>query len=268
MLGYWTPHKQYIQFVITELRELAKTRPDQIREYQDAIRKMLILDLDPLETVISPLYPPTGKMAERQMEIYRSCVLMNHEGVPLNNWTVKLTNNPVLRILAGFTEWNMPQTSSYYDFINRIARLDERPRIKPFKRKPKKKYGKNVKQPPKNLNITDKIAKLIIKDEKRFLRRLNGRVERVLQKIFAAVAVNPSINMGLIPKDVDISGDGTCIETGASHYGKKVCKCEENGNYKCRCPRKFSDPNATWGWDSSKEQWFYGYTGYFISTIP
>ena len=266
MLGYWTPHKQYVRFVITELRELVKTRPDQIREYQDAIRKMLILDLDPLESVIAPLYPPIGKMAERQMEIYRSFVLMKHMGVPLNNWVEKLTNNPVLRTIAGFTEWNMPQTSSYYDFINRISNLDERPRTKPFKRKPKKKYGKNEKQPPKNPNITDKLAKFAINDEERFLHRLSGRAERHLQKIFAAVAVNPSIKMGLIPQDVDISGDGTCIETGASHYGKKVCDCVKNGIYKCECPRKFSDPNATWGWDSHNECYFYGYTGYFIST--
>jgi hypothetical protein len=98
------------------------------------------------------------------------------------------------------------------------------------------------------------------------MRRLNGRCERYLQKIFAAVAVNPSIEMGLVSQDADISGDGTCIETGASSYGLKICKCKESGIYKCDCPRKFSDPNAAWGWDSSQERWFYGYTGYFIST--
>jgi len=72
--------------------------------------------------------------------------------------------------------------------------------------------------------------------------------------------------MGLIPQTVDISGDGTCIETGASHYGKKVCDCMKNRIFKCDCPRKFSDPNATWGWDSHNEHYFYGYTGYFICT--
>jgi len=89
MLGYFTPHKQYVCFVLTELAELAKTRPDQIREYQDAICKMLILDLDPLESVIAPLYPPIGKMADVQMEIYRSFILMKHCEVPLNNWVQK-----------------------------------------------------------------------------------------------------------------------------------------------------------------------------------
>ena len=139
MLGYFTPHKQYLNFVLGNLRELAKTRPDQVREYQDAISKMLTLNLDPLEAQIAPLYPPIGKMADMQMEIFRSFVLMKHVGVPLNNWVQKLENNPVLRTIAGFTEFNMPKTSSYYDFMNRIVELDERPRTKTFKRKPKTK---------------------------------------------------------------------------------------------------------------------------------
>jgi hypothetical protein len=87
-----------------------------------------------------------------------------------------------------------------------------------------------------------------------------------LQKIFARVAVDASVRLGLVPKSVSVSGDGTCIETGASHYGKKVCKCKKEGIYICTCDRVFSDPNAIWGWDSHNERYFYGYTGYFIST--
>ena len=266
MLGYFTPHKEYVRFVLTELRELAITRPDQIREYQEAISKMMILNLDPLEAVIAPLYPHFGKMAVLQMEIYRSCVLMKHVGVPLNNWVDKLSNNPVLRIIAGFTEGNMPKTTSYYDFMDRIVPLDERPTTKPVKHKPKVKLQKNEKLPPKNPNITGKLADYVFKYEDRFMKRLSRRPERYLQKIFAKVAVEPSVDMGLVQQDMDISGDGTCIETGASSYGRKICDCSKNHIYKCDCPRRFSDPGATWGWDSSKERWFYGYTGYFIST--
>jgi hypothetical protein len=227
---------------------------------------MLILNLDPLMPVIASLYPPGGRMAEQQMQIFRALVLMKHLRIPLNRLVEALTNNPVLCVIAGFTSGTIPSTSSFYDFINRLVPLGERSVVKPVAHKPKEKYGKNEKQPPKNPNITNILANSVLKDEKRFRRRLSGRADRFLQKIFARVAVDSSVNMGLIPKDVDISGDGTCIETGASSYGRKICKCAENGIYKCDCPRKFSDPNATWGWDSSKTQWFYGYTGYFIST--
>jgi hypothetical protein len=69
--------------------------------------------------------------------------------------------------------------------------------------------------------------------------------------------------MGLVPHNVNISGDGTCVETGASPFGRKTCDCN---SFSCDCPRRFSDPNASWGWDSHNERYFYGYTGYFIST--
>jgi len=48
-------------------------------------------------------------MVNVQMELYRSCVLMKHVDIPLNNWAEKLENNHVLRIIAGFTKYNMPK---------------------------------------------------------------------------------------------------------------------------------------------------------------
>jgi hypothetical protein len=290
MLGFCRNHKDYTTFVLTELKALAETRPDQIEEYREAVMKMLILDLDPLIPVITPLYPPIGRPAEMQPEIFRSFVLMEHMRMPLNNWVEKLSLNPVLRAIAGFTADNMPKTSSYYDFINRVVPLKEHSELRPVKIKPKGKLKKGEKLPPKNPGVVADLVKQVLSDEKRFLKRLSRRPERFLQKIFARVAVDASTSMGLIPDSasvsvsasvsgsvsasgsvpasvsVSVSGDGTCIETGASPYGQKVCKCKDKGIYKCACDRKFSDPNATWGWDSHNERYFYGYTGYFIST--
>ena len=70
----------------------------------------------------------------------------------------------------------------------------------------------------------------------------------------------------VVPKTLDIAGDGTCIKTKASPVGRRVCNCKDNGVFNCSCGRRFSDPNAAWGWDSSKEVYFYGYMGYFLST--
>jgi len=50
--------------------------------------------------------------------------------------------------------------------------------------------------------------------------------------------------------------------TGASPFGRGTCKYAD---FHCDCPRKFSDPNAAWGWSSHNERYFYGYMGYFIS---
>ena len=167
----------------------------------------------------------------------------------------------LFRSLAGFDHAHMPALASYYDFINRIIKLDERPQFKSKKRKPITKIGKGKKLPPKRPKIVERLVAKVLSG-----RRFHHRPERVLQTIFAQVCVKKSLELGLIKKTLTASGDGTCILTGASHFGVKTCACRKQGIFQCDCTRRFSDPNATWGWDSHKNQWFYGYTGYFIST--
>ena len=257
LLGTWISHADYQQFVTVELSAVAKLNPYSVLEYQNSIAKVFILNLDPLKKLIAPLYSVTGRPSQNQPEIFRSLILTVCLGLPLDKWVVKLSNNPVLQIACGF-HGKLPGVASYYDFINRLIRMDERPRVRPKKRKPRKKIGKNKKLPPKRPGIVKKLVKEILKG-----RQLSCRPERLLQEIFAELAVKPSFELGLIPQAVSISGDGTCIKTGASQYGVKVCECKD---FHCDCPRRFSDPNASWGWDSHNELYFYGYTGYFIST--
>jgi hypothetical protein len=256
MLGNWQLHTEYQQHVATALSLWAKINPYPLWEYETSISKLYILDLDPLKHLIAPLYSPTGRPSENQSEIFRSFILMNDLGYSLNQWIVKLSQNPVLQIVCGFCG-KLPGVASYYDFINRIIHMDEKSRYKSKRRKPKKKFGKK-KMPSKHPGIVQRLVDKILSG-----RRLNHRPERLIQEIFAKVCVQPSINLGLVLQTVSVSGDGTCIETGASPYGRRTCGCSD---FHCDCPRKFSDPNATWGWDSHNEHYFYGYTGYFIST--
>ena len=235
---------------------VAKTSPYVLWEYEESISKLYILNLDPLKPIIAPLYSTTGRPSENQPEIFRSLVMMNDLGLSLDEWIKKLSRNPVLQIACGFTG-NLPGVASYYDFMSRIVKLDEKPRVKPKKRKPKKKYGKN-KMPHKRKGTVQMLVDRILKG-----RRFNRRPERFLQEIFAKLCVQPSIDMGLVPPAVSISGDGSCIKTGASPFGRKTCECTD---FDCDCPRRFSDPNATHGWDSHNQRYFYGYMGYFIST--
>jgi len=259
MLGYWQSHTDYQQSIAVALSLVAKIYPTALLEYETSISKLYILDLDPLKNLIAPLYSSTGRPSDNQAGIFRSLILMNDLGLSLDRWLQKLSNNKVLQIACGFCN-KLPCIASYYDFINRIVKLNEKPRLKSKKRKPNKKYGKE-KMPPRHPGIVQKLVKQILKG-----RRLNRRPERLLQEIFAKVCVQPSIDMGLVPQTLSVSGDGTCIITGASSNGVKICECRSFGIFSCDCPRRFSDPNATWGWDSHNERYFYGYTGYFIST--
>ena len=257
LLGFWRSHADFQQLTATELSFIARSNPYALLEYEAPISKLFILDLDLLKPLIAPHYSAIGRPSINQPEIFRSLLLMNDLGFSLDKWIVKLSLNRVLQIACGFFSGRLPGVASYYDFLNRIVKLEEKPRVKPKKRKPKKKYGKQ-KMPHKRQGIVQKLVDRILKG-----RRFDNRPERLLQEIFAKVCVQPSIDLGLVPHTVSISGDGTCIKTGASPYGRKTCECAD---FFCDCPRRFSDPNATWGWDSHNERYFYGYTGYLIST--
>lgn len=192
MLGYWCIHEEYVNFVLVELKKLAETFPESIMEYKENISKMLILNLAPLEAVIAGLYPPIGRMAERQMEIIRSFILMCKVGIPLDKWLDKLTNCPILRIIAGFTPETLVKTSSYYDFINRIVPLEEGPVTRTFKKKPKEKLNKGEKLPPKNTGVVNKLVRQAIDGFGKLQKRLSRRPERFLQRIFARVNIDSS----------------------------------------------------------------------------
>jgi hypothetical protein len=256
LLGPWLSHKDYQRQLIADLLIWARINPFVLFEYEHSISKLYILNLDPLKTLLAPCYSSIGRPSINQPEIFRSLILMNDLGYSLDKWLTKLSKCPILQIACGFHN-NLPGVASYYDLISRIICFNEKPKLKRKKRKLEKKYGKE-KMPPKHPGIVQRLVKRILKG-----RRLDCRPERLLQEIFAKVCIQPSIELGLVPKSLAISGDGTCVKTGASPYGRKTCKCE---NFKCDCPRRFSDPNAAWGWDSHNERYFYGYMGYFIST--
>lgn len=127
-----------------------------------------------------------------------------------------------------------------------------------------------------------------------------------MQRVFAKVAVLPSINMGLIeqPEKLTVSGDGTCVQSHAFPNGHKVninpnsaeANAVPESNNKAdsesyaavheginkadgessavpndrqtngETKRRFADPLARRLWDSHHERYFFGYMAYFIST--
>jgi hypothetical protein len=259
MLGVWRTHDEYQQFVSKQLLNGYYDQGSLI-EYQDIIQKLWILNLDPLKDIIADCYSYTGRPSEHQPEFFRTYILMQALDVPVSKWVDKLRNSFVLRTVCGFYKSEIPSIASFYSFVKRITGPETKSKIKKFKRKPKYKLKQGEKLRPKHPNITKKLKKQILNG-----RRFNDPVADILNRILA-LSVRESINLGLINPTINASGDGTCILTGASSYGRKLCECKSNGIYNCDCARKFSDPTATWGWDSHNEKYFYGYTGYFIST--
>lgn len=158
MLGNWWHHADYCHFVTEMLKNISKTNPHSLYEYETEISKLFILNLDKLKKIIAPLYSNIGRSSNFQPKIFRSFILMNMLIIPLDRWVLKLTHNPVLQTAIGVTQDTIPCVSSHYDFINRLIKIDEGSKIK--KAKPHKKLGKNIKMPNRHPNI---VARLVTK---------------------------------------------------------------------------------------------------------
>ncbi|MCX4354151.1 MAG: transposase, partial [Lachnospiraceae bacterium] len=86
-----------------------------------------------------------------------------------------------------------------------------------------------------------------------------------LQKIFSILAVLPSVRLGLIdPENLTLSGDGTAVLSHSSPYGRHLSSCGKCCPYRDGCGRHYSDPDASWGWDSDNKTWYFGHTLYML----
>ncbi len=76
------------------------------------------------------------------------------------------------------------------------------------------------------------------------------------------LGVKPSIKKGLIdPMELELCGDGSSIVSGARKQGKYICNClKENNIRKCDCPREYKDPDADFGYDHYRDEYYYGDT--------
>ena len=266
MFGNWQSHDNYQSFLLDSLNKLNVLHSTSLKKYQDGISKLYLLNLDPIKELITPLFSNTGRPSSFQAQIFRSFVLMNHLHIySITNWCrSELPNDPVLCAAIGISSDSIPSIGAHYDFINRLISLNDSPKLKSVERKPVKKYKKGEKMPPKGLGIVEKLVNFIIDYPDKFSF---NHSQALLQHIFNDTIVIPSADKGLLgdTSNLNVSADGTCIASGASSYGVKVCDCRKNGIYDCKCNRRFSDPNASWGWDSYNSRYFYGYTGYFAS---
>ena len=238
-------------------------------EYAAVRDKLRLLNLDPVMEYLSRFYSPLGRPAKNQVQILRSLVLMMLLGfTSLTAWVQKLKADSLLAVLIGSPQGSLPPLGSYFDLMDRLwaqseasqrtGRKDLFPKGK--NGKPSKKPGKGKKLPNKHSGITDKLAVYSLEHEE-----FPFHFEERLQQVFRLAAILPSLDDGLIPQNgLTLSGDGTCVHSHSSPYGHKVCKCMEYGISGCSCKRHFSDPDASWGWDSDEEVFYFGHTLYML----
>ena len=271
MLKHWTTHSEYIAFVSDSVSRFNPSQLKRWHSFADSFEKLSSMNLDPLAELLAPYYSNTGRPAIHQAELFRSFILMMDQcSLSLTSWTATLVSDDLLAILIGCSPDSLPPLGSYYDLINRLwlrkYSLDaaDAKALHPYPKntKPKSAPGKNKKLPNKHPGIVKKVAEFI-KDNRAFPLYF----EELLQEIFSLIAIVPSVELGLIDtSSLTVSGDGTCVHCHSSALGNKVCDCKDNGIYNCKCNRKYSDYDASYGWDSHLGTWFYGHTLYMLGT--
>ena len=269
MLGLWRSHSEYQEFMVSNLAQLYIKDRLSVEFYSEHFSKLYFINLNEFKPLIASRYSSTGKPSNQQPELFRSFILMsllNFHSIPL--WIKYLRAHEILCFAIGLLPSDIPGVGTHYDFISRfwlanpqtLKSFKDSPH--PFVSKPRKKLGKNQKQPPRHPGIIKKFVDLALQG-----KSFENRPEKLFQQIFAKVAVEPSVNLNLLgdTRNLTISGDGTCINTGGNSLGIKTCDCISKGVYNCKCHRRFSDPDACRGWDSYHESWFYGHCGYFLT---
>lgn len=270
MLKHWQTHAEYQQIILDAVSHLNESQRKKLQSYSDSIEKLFSLNLDPVGEFMAPFYSHTGRPALNQPQILRSFILfMDQHYLSIDSWVKTLAQDDLLALLIGCSPDALPPLGSYYDFINRLwlrnpdfekfGRKDTLPCDK--NKKPSFKPGKDKKLPNKHSGITKNVVGWILSG-----KDFPFHYEKALQELFQIAVVVPSINLGLIPSDnLTVSGDGTCVHTHSNRYGKKTCDCASHGIADCKCPRHFSDPDASIGWDSDLNAYYYGYTLYMLS---
>ena len=273
----WQCHDEYRTLVNTLGRRLSRNNLKYFFNlYDEERQKLLNLNLDPLTGYISGFYSDGGRPAKHQAQILRSLILFvllfnkTKARTSLTLWVREvLPGSIALTVLIGCASMEeLPPLASYYDFMNRFW-MGSRDH---YSRSALLLKGRNGKKPDKTLGTDGKLedngSTLTCKD---IVSNITGGLpasdnpDAALQTFFTLLAVLPSVRLGLIDaSNLTLSGDGTAVVSHSSPYGRHLSSCSKTCPYRKGCGRHYSDPDATWGWDSDNETWFFGHTLYML----
>jgi len=270
MLNTVRDHECYLKFVVTQLNSHYECKSFLKEFYFDPIIWCSLMDLTETANLMKNRYSsnPRGRKPRNPCDMLRSLLLMHYQNITsVDKWVFSLKTTPIFAILSGFSPDDVPGVGTFYDFFNRLW-LASTPHLTQRKkrklRKPRKKGKKNQKLEPKNPRIIEKLVKRAMKNKK---IQYSQKAHDQLQILFQSLFVNKSASEGLLgnTQSLSIMADGTPVETGGRPFGKFLCDCRKTGNWKCQCLRQFSDPDADWGWDSSREKYYYGRNLFMIT---
>lgn len=239
------------------------------------------LDLHAAEAVLRRCYAvhSRGGKPWPPVVMVRALLLSALIGVlAINPFAAKLRQSALLRALVGITDAHLlhrtttsPAVGAFYDFFHRLhdgplrfnsdvdelpscteRRAADSPRIS---QKAEKEMAANTAQAVSTALLNELTAQREQPRPADLLSRLHT--------ILMAVVLHRSAQAGLLGELTALftAGDGCVLPTAASGRGQRSCDCTAR---RCDCPRTYADPDARWGWDSYREQYFFGHHFYEI----
>lgn len=276
-----TSHELYQNYLLSFINSfyISKKSYRIVLKYSKEIVAFYIADLTPIFEMLRHTYKdtPWGAKPKDVIAMFRSLLLMTYLGFSsIDDWIEELRTVDILAIISGFLPWGyqptgeedylpdtIPGTGTFYDFQNRLVLADKLFHKSHYRRPSKKKKSKKKPKKGQKLNNTrpgviDRLCKRVMNmGSSKLPDTMESRLNEILKNVF----VIPSFELGIMgnPSKFNVAGDSTNVLTAASAYGKRTCDCKSRGIKVCSCPRYFSDPNATWGWDSTYEYYFFGH---------
>lgn len=255
-------HQEFQEFLTEQIKlhYLSTGQRIAVLTYYRELTKVWFTDLSTIRNIVDFRYSAGGAPARDPVVMFRSLPLMEMRHCSsIDDWVKDLKAFPIWAIFSGFDPGDVPGVGTFYDFMKRLW-LSDKPnrfsKLRSFRRKKPKKGKRKGEKSPHKSGVVNLLVERFLKNPPRFKTRPHD----LLQQVFKECFVGPSAKLGLLG-DVEhlrIAGDGTSVRTGASRYGKSTCTCRKQGITDCNCPRRYSDPDASWGWDSYREEYYYG----------
>jgi len=274
---------EFIQKFRQAYNTIKSTRKAIVFSYLD--EKIIISDIDfsPVAELLASLYSPEprGRKPRDPVCVLRSLILMVMlNETSITRWAKRLRSDEFLSVIAGWEPGKSPSVSTFYQFLYRLqdgpykkkcshiekpSELDKGWHKRNFKKEDKKKKKEQKKEidHQKQDSITQKLAEELLANSEQ--PRQNDLTKR-LQDLLMELGVKPSIKKELIdPMELELCGDGSSIVSGARKQGKCICNCLKEKNIrKCDCHRLYKDPDADFGYDPYRDEYYYGDTMYQI----
>jgi len=273
------------------------------RKHLGSLMVLWHLDLEPVRPILMEGYAPSprGGKPRDPVAMLRSLLLMVLAGLTsINKWVPEARSCDWLTVLAGFGPDDFPGVGTLYDFLHRLhdgpvrggcehvvpPSVDQRRRSRTERppRKKKEAAATRATKERRGVAARTKKARQAEQERQRVVKREVGVTAKLAKELLATadqplpetletrlgrlllhVAVVPSAERGLLGNltQLILAGDGSSLVTGARPNGRRTCSCPKTT--RCDCSRRFTDPDAAWGYDSYRDAYFFGHRFYEVA---